>query len=180
MGQGQAPPPSAAKQRIRINQYVRAASIRLIDENGGQLGVMTPQEAMQFAVKAELDLVEIAPTATPPVCRIMDFSKFKYEQEKKDKEARKKQKTIQLKEIKFHPNIDEHDYGFKKKHIENFLKRGDKVKVTMVYRGREKANTESGRMLLQKLAEEISPIGLVESAPIKDRNQLIMILQPKH
>lgn len=177
---GPPPPASTTKNRIRINQYIRAASIRLIDENGAQLGVMTPQEAMVFATKAELDLVEIAPTAQPPVCRIMDFSKFKYEQEKKDKEARKKQKTIQIKEIKFHPNIDEHDYDFKKKHIENFLKRGDKVKVTMVYRGREKANTENGRQLLMKLAEEVSPIGSVESAPAKDRNQLIMILQPKH
>lgn len=177
---GTPPPSSQSKQRIRINQYIRAASVRLIGEDGTQLGVMSPQDAMVHANKAELDLVEIAPTATPPVCRIMDFSKFKYEQEKKDKEARKKQKTIQLKEIKFHPNIDEHDYGFKKKHIENFLKRGDKVKVTMVYRGREKANTESGRQLLAKLAEEVSPIGSVESAPVKDRNQLIMILQPKH
>lgn len=170
---------AGSKDRTRVNERIRGAEIRVIDAEGQQLGIMTPEAGLEFAKKAELDLVEVAPLAKPPVCRIMDYSKYKYEQEKKEKEARKKQKVIHIKEVKFHPRIETHDYDFKKKHMETFLKHGDKVKVTMVYRGRERQNTDPGKAILDRLAEELSAIAQVESAPIKDRNQLIMILAPK-
>ena len=172
--------PFPKKDRTRVNTQIRVAEVRLIDEAGEQRGVMTPQDAIQLAEKAELDLVEVAPTAKPPVCRIMDYSKFKYDQAKKEKEARRKQKIIHIKEIKLKPRIDIHDYEFKRNHMEKFLKRGDKVKVTVVFRGREKGKTEVGRELLKRLAGELAPIAEVESAPMRDRNQLIMILNPKH
>ena len=140
---------------------------------------MTPQEALQIAEKAELDLVEIAPTAKPPVCRVMDFSKYKYDQAKKEKEARKKQKVIHIKEIKLHPQIDQHDYWFKKNHMEKFLKRGDKVKVTVVLRGRQKFKRGAGTELLDRLTADLAPIAEVESPPAKDRNQFFMLLTPK-
>jgi translation initiation factor IF-3 len=162
-----------------VNAAIRAPQIRVIDEDGNQLGLMTPDEAIKAAVKAELDLVEVAPTAKPPVCRIMDFSRFKYDQAKKEKEARKKQKVIHIKEIKFHPRIEEHDYEFKKNHAEKFLKRGDKVKATMVYRGRENINQEQGLKVLARLAEALAPIAEIESEPKRDRNQMIMMLAPK-
>ena len=127
-----------------------------------------------------LDLVEIAPGATqPPVCRIMDYTKYKYEQDKKAKEARKKQKIIHLKEIKLHPNIDEHDYNFKKNHIEDFLKRGDKVKVTMVFRGREMQHMNVGRAVLDRLARELAPVAEIEKMPYSEGRLMIMGLMPK-
>ena len=119
---------------MRINFRIRAKEVRVIDENGGQLGVLTVPEAMKKAEEAGLDLVEIVPNAAPPVCRIMDYSKYKYEQEKKEKEAHKKQKIVHVKEIRFGPKIGEHDYQFKRKHLEEFLKKGDKVKITMMFR----------------------------------------------
>jgi len=158
---------------------IRAPQVRLIDEDGNQAGIVASRDALEAAQKAELDLVEVAPTANPPVCRIMDYSKHKYEQAKKEKEARKKQKIVHIKEIKLHPNIDKHDYDFKKNHMEKFLKRGDKVKVTMVYRGREKMKMEVGCKLLDQVAEELAPIAEVESAPLRDRNQMVMLLMPR-
>lgn len=126
-----------------------------------------------------MDLVEIAPGAQPPVCRIMDYTKYKYEQAKKAKEARKKQKIIHLKEIKMHPNIDEHDYNFKKKHLEDFLRRGDKAKVTMVFRGREMQHMNVGRAVLERLSNELSPIAEIEKMPYTEGRFMIMILNPK-
>ena len=153
--------------------------IRLIDEAGNQRGILTPEEAMKLAGQAGLDLVEVAPLASPPVCRIMDYSKFKYDQEKKAKEARRKQMVVHLKEIKMHPHIDEHDYTFKKHHVEDFLKRGDKVKVTMIFRGRENQYVASGQAVLDRLLQEVSPLAEVEKAPWKEGRQIMIILMPK-
>jgi translation initiation factor IF-3 len=140
---------------------------------------MDSNQALELAREAGYDLVEVAPSANPPVCRIMDYSKFKYDQAKKAKEARKNQKFIHLKEIKLHPNIDEHDYNFKKNHSIKFLKRGDNVKVTMVFRGRENQRVEMGRAVLEKLSAELASIAEVEKAPRKEGRQMIMILIPK-
>lgn len=153
--------------------------IRLIDEAGEQRGLMTPQDALKIAQAAGLDLVEIAPTASPPVCRVMDYSKFKYDQAKKTKEARKKQRVIHVKEIKMHPHIDEHDYTFKKNHLEKFLKRGDKAQITMVFRGREMQRQEAGRAVLDRLAKELAPVAEVERVPYTEGRLMIMILMPK-
>ena len=132
-----------------------------------------------MAKEAELDLIEVANTAVPPVCRIMDFSKFKYDQEKKEKEARKKQKVIHLKEIKFHPFIDENDYQVKFHNLERFLKHGDKAKITMVFRGREMNYIPTGRKVLERLAKEISALGEVEKAPYMEGRMITMIIMPK-
>jgi translation initiation factor IF-3 len=140
---------------------------------------MSPAEAIKIAVAAGLDLVEVAPQASPPVCRIMDYSKYKYDQEKAAKEARKKQKVIHVKEIKMHPHIDEHDYDFKRNHLEKFLKRGDKAQVTMVFRGREMQHLETGRKVLDRLAKELSPIAEIEKVPYTEGRLMIMVLVPK-
>ena len=162
-----------------MNALIRAPQIRVIDAEGEQRGIMTPQEALKIAELAELDLVEVAPTAKPPVCRVMDYSKYKYDQAKKEKEAKKKQKIIHVKEIKLHPRIDQHDYAFKKDHMEKFLKRGDKVKVTMVFRGREKWNTKSGMELMARLTGELAPMAEAEGTPVRERNQYMIIFVPK-
>ncbi len=153
--------------------------MRLIDADGNQAGVVATQEALKMAREAELDLVEVAGTASPPVCRIMDFSKFKYDQEKREKEARKKQKIIHLKEIKFHPFIEEHDYMVKLHNLERFLKQGDKAKITMVFRGREMNYVPTGRKVLERLAQEISHLGEVEKAPFMEGKMITMIIMPK-
>ena len=140
---------------------------------------MTSQEALKRAEAASLDLVEIAPTATPPVCRIMDHSRYKYEQEKKEKEARKKQKVVHIKEIRMGPKIGEHDYQFKMKHLTDFLKKGDKVKVTMIFRGREMAHIDLGRKILERLSSEISAIGEIEESPRLEGRFLNMIIRAK-
>ena len=140
---------------------------------------MPPPQALVLAKTKGLDLVEISPTAVPPVCRIMDFGKFQYEQQKRARQAKKHQKVILVKEIKFRPKVDEHDYQFKKKHIERFLGEGDKVKATIFFRGRENAHPEIGRRILERLIEEISEIGTVEQEPQKEGNQLHTILAPK-
>ncbi len=140
---------------------------------------MTIAEALRRSKEAELDLVEVAGQAAPPVCRIMDFSRFKYDQEKKEKEARKKQKVIHLKEIKFHPFIEEHDYMVKFHALEKFLKQGDKAKITMVFRGREMNYISTGRKVLERLSQEIAPLGEVEKAPIMEGRMITMIIMPK-
>ena len=132
-----------------------------------------------MAREAELDLVEVAATAVPPVCRIMDFSKFKYDQEKKEKEARKKQKVIHLKEVKYHPFIEENDYQVKLHSIERFLKEGDKAKITMVFRGREMNYVDKGRKVLERLSQDISPLGEVERPPVLEGKMITMIVMPK-
>ena len=151
----------------------------MIDADGNQAGVVAIDQALKLAREAELDLVEVAGAASPPVCRIMDFSRYKYDQEKKEKEARKKQKVIHLKEIKFHPFIEDHDYMVKFHNLERFLKQGDKAKVTMQFRGREMNYVATGRKLLERLAQEISPIGEVEKAPYMEGKIITMIIQPK-
>ncbi len=140
---------------------------------------MPPPQALALARSKGLDLVEISPTAVPPVCRIMDFGKYQYEQQKKTRAAKKHQKVIEVKEIKFRPKVDEHDYQFKKKHIERFIAEGDKVKATIFFRGRENAHPEIGRRILDRLIEEVSEIAVIELEPQKEGNQLHTILAPR-
>lgn len=151
----------------------------MIDQDGNPAGVVAIDQALRLAKEAELDLVEVAAQAAPPVCRIMDFSKFKYDQAKKEKEARKKQKVIHLKEIKFHPFIDENDYKVKLHHLEKFLKHGDKAKITMVFRGREMNYISTGKKVLERLAQDIAAIGEVEKAPYMEGRMITMIIMPK-
>ena len=153
--------------------------IRVIDETGTQLGIMPPPQALQLARSKGLDLVEISPTAVPPVCRIMDFGKFQYEQQKRARSAKKHQKVILVKESKVRPKVDEHDYQFKKKHIERFLADGDKVKATIFFRGRENAHPEIGHRILERLVSELSEIAISETMPQKEGNQLHTILAPR-
>jgi translation initiation factor IF-3 len=164
---------------VRVNERIRVREIRVIDDTGQQLGIMPPPQALAIAKQKGLDLVEISPTAVPPVCRIMDFGKYQYQEQKRAREARRHQKVIEVKEIKFRPKVDEHDYQFKKKHIERFLGEGDKVKATIFFRGRENAHPEIGRRILERLIEDISEIGTVEQEPQKEGNQLHTILAPK-
>ena len=152
--------------------------IRLIGADGEQIGIKSTDEALKYAWDMNLDLVEVAPDAKPPVCRVMDYSKYKYEQEQKAKLARKHQSTITIKEIKLRPKIDPHDYGTKKGHVVRFLKNRDKVKVTIMFRGREMTHPDRGRQLLLKLADEVQDLGIVESAPLQDGRNMVMMLAP--
>jgi len=153
--------------------------IRVIDDTGEQLGIMTPQQALTIARGKTLDLVEISPTAQPPVCKIMDFGKYQYQEQKRAREAKKHQKVIEVKEIKFRPKVDEHDYQFKKKHIERFLEDGDKVKATIFFRGREVAHPEIGRRILERLVQELGDLVLVESSPRMEGNTMHTILSKR-
>lgn len=153
--------------------------MRVVGEDSEQLGVMNVADAILKAQAAGLDLVEVAPTAVPPVCRIIDYSKYKYEQEKREKEAKKKQKVVHIKEIRLGPKIGEHDYQFKVKNLEEFLKRGDKVKVTMMFRGREMAHVDLGRKILDRLASEISQIGEIEESPRQEGRFINMLIRAK-
>jgi translation initiation factor IF-3 len=153
--------------------------IRVIDETGQQLGIMPPPQALAIARQKGLDLVEISPTAVPPVCRIMDFGKYQYQEQKRSREAKKHQKVIEVKEIKFRPKVDEHDYQFKKKHIERFLSEGDKVKATIFFRGREMAHPEIGRRILERLIEDLSDLAIAENAPRQEGNQMHTILSQR-
>jgi translation initiation factor IF-3 len=153
--------------------------IRVIDDTGEQLGIMDPAKALAVARQKGLDLVEISPTATPPVCRIMDFGKYQYQEQKRTREAKKHQRTIEVKEIKFRPKVDEHDYNFKKKHIERFLTEGDKVKATIFFRGRENAHPEIGHRLLERLIGELDELAVAETVPRKEGNQMHVILSQR-
>ncbi|AEF93922.1 Translation initiation factor IF-3 [Desulfotomaculum nigrificans CO-1-SRB] len=164
----------------RINEEIRAREVRVIDADNNQLGIMSVRDALRIAEERQLDLVEVAPQAKPPVCRIMDFGKFKYEQSKREKEAKKKQRIIQVKEVKLRPRIEEHDYQVKVKHAERFLKDGDKVKATIMFRGREIVHTELGQNLLNKLAEDLKDLCTVERQPKLEGKNMIMILAPKN
>lgn len=160
---------------------IRNAQIRLIDHEGTNHGVVDPRDAMRMAEDVGLDLVEISPNADPPVCKIMDFGKFKYENQKKAAEAKKKQRVIEVKEVKFRPNIDIHDYSVKMRNVTRFLEDGDKVKVTLRFRGREMAHQELGRDLLKKIADDIADLGKIESMPKMEGRQMIMVAAPlKH
>ncbi len=152
----------------------------MVDSDGNQMGIMPARDALRIAEERQLDLVEIAPQAKPPVCRIMDFGKYKYEQSKKEKEARKKQKIVELKEIKMRPNIEDHDFYVKAKNAARFLKEGDKVKASITFRGREIVHPQLGRQLLVRLAEDLKDIGNVERQPKLEGKNMIMIISPKH
>ena len=168
-----------SKNTTRINEGIRAQQVRLVDHNGNQVGVVSIGQALQMAKDAELDLVEVASQAAPPVCRIIDYSKFKYDQAKKEKEARKKQKIIHLKEIKFHPFIEENDYQVKLHTLERFLKQGDKAKITMQFRGRELNYVSTGRKVLERLSKDIAALGEIEKAPYMEGKIITMIIMPK-
>ncbi|MBE0447817.1 MAG: translation initiation factor IF-3 [Actinobacteria bacterium] len=162
----------------RVNERIRTPRVRLISEDGTQLGIKPTEEALKIAYDAGLDLVEVAPQADPPVCRIMDYGKFRYEQTQKVKRARKHAATTVIKEMKFRPKIDNHDFEVKKRHIMRFLEGGAKVKVTIMFRGREMAHTELGRKLLDRIAEEVSDLGKVEAYPKLDGRNMVMVLAP--
>ena len=157
---------------------IHVPEIRLIDHEGENQGVVTPDRAIEMAEDVGLDLVEISPNASPPVCKIMDFGRFKYESQKKANEAKKKQKVIEVKEVKFRPNIDIHDYDVKMRNVIKFLEGGDKVKVTLRFRGREMAHQEIGRQLLRKIADDIEGLGKIESMPKMEGRQMIMVAGP--
>ena len=164
---------------MRINEEIRAREVRVITADGEQLGIMSGRAAQQLAVERHLDLVEIAPTAKPPVCKIMDYGKFRYEQQKREKEARKKQKTFDIKEVKLRPGIEDHDFNVKYKNAVRFLEDGDKVKVTIMFRGRELSHPELGEVLLNKMAEQLKEIAIVERVPKIEGKNMIMIVAPK-
>ena len=157
---------------------IRVPEIRLIDENGDNHGVVTPAHAISLAEEVGLDVVEISPNANPPVCKIMDLGKFKYESQKKAAEAKKKQKIIEVKEVKFRPNTDTHDYDVKMRNVFKFLENGDKVKITMRFRGREMAHQNLGRDLLERVAEDVNELGKVENMPKMEGRQMVMMIGP--
>ena len=162
-----------------MNEMIRADPVRLIDADGEMVGVVSRKEALQMAQEVQLDLVVVSPNAEPPVCKILDYGKLKYETQKKKNEARKKQKIIEVKEIKFRPNIDDHDYEVKMRAVRRFLEEGDKVKVTLRFRGRELAHPELGMKLLQKVRADFEPIAKCEYEPRMEGRQMIMILAPR-
>jgi translation initiation factor IF-3 len=169
----------AQEKDPRINGEIDAPEVRLIGSDGEQLGVVSLREAMLKAEDAELDLVEIAPTAAPPVCRIMDYGKFKYQEQKKQHEARLKQKQIQVKEVKFRPGTDENDYQIKLRNMTRFLEEGDKVKVTLRFRGREMAHQEFGVAQLKRIETDLAELGTVEQFPKLEGRQMVMVMSPK-
>ena len=162
----------------RINERIRAPEIRLIGADGENVGVVSPDRALTLAEEAGLDLVEISPNATPPVCKIMDYGKFKYETQKKEAEARKNQKIIEIKEVKFRPGTDTHDYEVKMRSVLKFLEGGDKVKVTLRFRGREMAHQDLGRQLLERIAADVKDHGKIESMPKLEGRQMVMMIGP--
>ena len=162
----------------RINDRIRVPEVRLVGPNGEQVGIVRVEDALRLAAEADLDLVEVAPMAKPPVAKLMDFGKFKYEAALKAREARKNQVNTVIKEIKLRPKIDPHDYGTKKGHVERFLKGGDKVKVTIMFRGREQSRPEQGVRLLRKFAEDVADFGTVESNPTIDGRNMVMVIAP--
>jgi len=166
------------QDQTRINEAIRASKVRLVDEDGSQVGLKTRDEALEYAYSKDLDLVEVASGADPPVARIMDYGKYKYEQEQKAKTARKHQLQIHVKEIKMRPKIGVHDYETKKGHVVRFLNAKAKVKVTIMFRGREQSHPERGRDLLMRLAEDVKEIGQVESPPLQDGRNMVMLLGP--
>ena len=161
-----------------MNDRIRSPQVRLVGPDGDQIGVVPTQDALRRARELDLDLVEVAPQAQPPVCRIMDYGKFKYERDIRQKEARRKQARTELKEIKFRPKIDAHDYATKKGHVDRFLRGGHKVKVTIMFRGREMTHTELGRKILDRLVEDLGEMVTVESMPKQEGRNMIMVIAP--
>jgi translation initiation factor IF-3 len=166
------------RDTTRINERIRVPEVRLIDDEGNQIGVLKTADALVFAQERDLDLVEVAPEARPPVCRVLDYSKYKYEQAQKVKQARKHQQQITIREIKFRPKIAQHDYDTKKHHVERFLRHKDKVKVTIMFRGREVTHPERGTAILDRLAEELSELGVVEQRPLQEGRNMTMMMAP--
>ena len=166
------------RDSTRINDRIRVPEVRLVGEDGKQIGVIKTSEALAYAQERDLDLVEVAPDARPPVCRVLDYSKYKYEQAQKQKQARKHQQQITIREIKFRPKIAQHDYDTKKGHVERFLRHKDKVKITIMFRGREVTHPERGVMILDRLAEELAALGVVEQRPTQDGRNMTMMLGP--
>ncbi len=166
------------RDQTRINERIRVPEVRVIDDEGNQIGVMKTPDALKLAQERDLDLVEVAPEAHPPVCRVLDYSKYKYEQAQKVKQARKHQQQITVREIKFRPKIAQHDYDTKKHHVERFLRHKDKVKVTIMFRGREVTHPERGTAILDRLAEELSELGVVEQRPMQEGRNMTMMMAP--
>ncbi|HEX9727235.1 MAG TPA: translation initiation factor IF-3 [Gemmatimonadales bacterium] len=171
--------PGSSDQRTRVNRQIRISPVRLVDADGSQIGVVPIEEAMKLAGERELDLVEVAPGARPPVVKIMDFGKFKFEQAKAARAAKRKQHIIHVKEVKYRPGIDEHDFDFKTRHARRFLEEGNKVKLTMMFRGRQVTHPELGRDVLHRVFEVVSDIAKVESDPKLEGRNMTMILAPK-
>lgn len=164
---------------VRINERIRVPQVRVVDENGQMLGVLSTREAVEKARERGFDLVEVSPGAVPPVCRVMDYGKFKYEQSKKAKKAKRRQHVVHVKEIKMRPGIEAHDYGFKMNHARRFLEGHDRVKFILIFRGREVTHLDIGMALLQRVAQDLSEIATVEANPKKEGMSLIMVLSPK-
>ncbi len=162
----------------RINERIRVPQVRLIGEDGNQVGVVDTEQALAYARERDLDLVEVAPDARPPVCRVLDYSKYKYEQEQKAKAARRHQRQVTVREIKLRPKIAENDYETKRGHVERFLRHDDKVKVTIMFRGRETTHPERGEQLLMRLADDLSELGTIEQRPTQDGRNMTMLLGP--
>ncbi|MGH6618564.1 MAG: translation initiation factor IF-3 [Alphaproteobacteria bacterium] len=171
--------PTPVREGPRVNEEIQAAQVRLIDQDGNQLGVVSTRDAIGKAADAGLDLVEVAGNVDPPVCKILDYGKMKYESQKKKSEARKKQKTIDVKEIKFRPNIEQHDYDVKMKAMLRFLEEGDKVKVTLRFRGREMMHQHLGMKVLDRVRQETDEVAKVEQMPQMEGRQMIMVLSPR-
>jgi translation initiation factor IF-3 len=176
--QHQTNPGGPISTELRINDRIRVSEVRLVRPNGETVGIVPTGDALRLAQEADLDLVEVAPTARPPVCKLMDYGKFKYENAQKAREARRNQTNVVIKEMKLRPKIDQHDYETKKGHVVRFLKQGDKVKITIMFRGREQHRPELGFRLLQRLAEDVTELGFVESSPKQDCRNMIMVLGP--
>jgi translation initiation factor IF-3 len=166
-------------KEVKVNKEIRARQVRVIGENGEQLGILHIKEALRAAEEHSLDLVEVSPAAEPPVCKLMDYGKFRYEQAKKEKDSKFKRRTLDVKEVKLRPKIDDNDFNVKKNTAERILKTGNKVKITLMFRGREVVYTELGKQLMMKLSEELEPISTVERAPKLEGRNMIMILAPK-
>jgi translation initiation factor IF-3 len=166
------------RDQTRINERIRVAEVRLVDEDGSQIGVVKTDDALAMAAERDLDLVEVAPNSRPPVARLLDYSKYKYEQEQKAKAARKHQQQVNVREIKLRPKIATHDYETKRGHVERFLRHGDKVKVTIMFRGREQAHPERGRALLERLFEDIDQLATIETMPQQEGRNMHMMLAP--
>lgn len=167
------------KQELPINRQIRAKEVQLIGDNGEKLGVISLNEALERAEERNLDLVLVAPNANPPVCKVMNYGKYKFEQAKKEKEAKKKQKVLEVKELRVTPNIEEHDFGFKSKNARKFLEEGNKVKITVRFRGREVNNSKTGEIVLNKFIENLADIAVVEKAPKLEGRNMFIILAKK-
>nr|WP_275437284.1 translation initiation factor IF-3 [Roseomonas mucosa] len=179
MARGPIPNQLPTRDGPRVNEDIRVPQVRLIDQDGEMLGVMSAREALLRAYDVGMDLLEISPNADPPVCKITDYGKYKYEQQKKANEARKKQKVVEIKEIKVRPNIDDHDYEVKMRAARSFIEEGDKVKVTLRFRGREMAHQDLGAKVLERIRTELGDTVKVESMPRLENRQMIMVLAPK-